>query len=139
MKTSVRQKTTIILIAISFLGLLVLGSVTATIRGPATTSIPSPLPIEDFERLDNTPSPLPLSNELLPTATACVRGGCSGQLCVDASFALDGMITTCEWRDEYACYQEAECAVQPSGKCGFTPSPELQQCLNQFNNSIPTL
>lgn len=56
----------------------------------------------------------------------CVRGGCSGQLCVDEG---DGGVSTCEYRPEYACYRDAICARQPSGACGWTPSPALAACL----------
>lgn len=56
----------------------------------------------------------------------CVRGGCSGQLCVEEG---DGGISTCEFRPEYACYRDAVCARQPSGACGWTPTPALAACL----------
>lgn len=57
---------------------------------------------------------------------ACVVGGCSGQLCVAPG---DDAVTTCEWRDEYACYQTAECTLQANGECGWTESDELMECL----------
>lgn len=65
--------------------------------------------------------------EPLPVAAQCVRGGCSSQLCLDESEG--DIVTTCEWRPEYACYQAAACEPQPSGGCGHTPSPELDACL----------
>lgn len=68
-----------------------------------------------FTRLANAP------------ATDCFVGGCSGQLCSDH----DGAISTCEWRPEFACYQDADakCERQPSGSCGWTPTAELTGCL----------
>lgn len=61
---------------------------------------------------------------------ACVRAGCSGQLCIDETlYDANGPITTCEFRPEYACYQAASCERQPSGECGFTPTDELAMCL----------
>jgi eight-cysteine-cluster-containing protein len=57
----------------------------------------------------------------------CYVGGCSGQVCSDQ----EGVITTCEWRDEYACYQTASCERQPDGQCGWTPTEELNTCLGQ--------
>lgn len=57
----------------------------------------------------------------------CVVSGCSGQLCTEAD---TGGFTTCEWRAEYGCYQRATCERQPNGKCGFTMTPELAQCLS---------
>jgi hypothetical protein len=56
---------------------------------------------------------------------SCYVGGCSGQICSDQ----EGVISTCEWRDEYACYQTATCARQPDGQCGWTPTEELNSCL----------
>lgn len=56
---------------------------------------------------------------------ACYTGGCSGQICSDQ----EGVISTCEWREEYACYQDATCERQPDGECGWTPTAELSACL----------
>lgn len=58
----------------------------------------------------------------------CAVAGCSRQLCVSAEEAGD-MVTTCEYRAEYACYQEASCEPQTDGKCGWTQTAELKQCL----------
>jgi hypothetical protein len=55
---------------------------------------------------------------------SCRKTGCSGQLCSDQDVA-----STCEYRNEYACYQTATCARQADGKCGFTATNELTQCL----------
>ncbi len=54
----------------------------------------------------------------------CVRTGCSGQACADQQ-----MITTCDWKPEYACYQQATCERQADGSCGFTQTPALTACL----------
>lgn len=64
-----------------------------------------------------------LTNEA--PAAQCFVGGCSGQVCSDNP----GVITTCEFRPEYACYKTATCEVQDDGQCGWTPTPELQACL----------
>ena len=58
-------------------------------------------------------------------AKQCYVGGCSSQLCTDQP----GAISTCEWREEYACYRDATCEVQADGNCGWTPTAELQACL----------
>ena len=63
-----------------------------------------------------------------PPGRGCVRAGCSGQLCVDEGVDI---VSTCEWRPVYACYQEATCDRQPNGQCGFTPTHELIECLGQ--------
>lgn len=60
----------------------------------------------------------------------CMKTGCSGTVCSD-----EDVVTTCEWREEYACYQSAVCERQPSGECGWTPSAELQACLGDSSSS----
>lgn len=62
-----------------------------------------------------------------PVATQCFVGGCSGQICSDQ----EGVISTCEFRPEYACYQTATCARQADGQCGWTETPELAACLGE--------
>jgi len=54
----------------------------------------------------------------------CFRTGCSAQICAD-----EDVVTTCEYRSEYACYRGARCERQANGKCGFTDTPELRRCL----------
>ena len=58
------------------------------------------------------------------TTAPCRPAGCSGQICADSDVA-----STCEWREEYACYRGATCERQPGGQCGWTPTPELRACL----------
>ena len=58
-------------------------------------------------------------------AKQCYVGGCSGQVCSE----IEGVITTCEARPEYACYHNATCEAQADGSCGWTPTAELQTCL----------
>src|SRR5713226_1684337 len=45
----------------------------------------------------------------------CIKTGCSSQVCSDHN-----VITTCEFRPEYACYQKAVSERQTDGNCGFT-------------------
>lgn len=54
----------------------------------------------------------------------CFKTGCSKQVCAD-----EEVVTTCEWREQYACYQKARCERQANGSCGFTKTPELTACL----------
>lgn len=54
----------------------------------------------------------------------CMIVGCSSQICSD-----EDVITTCEFRPEYACYQGAECKRQVNGECGWTQTPQLTACL----------
>lgn len=56
---------------------------------------------------------------------ACYVGGCSSQLCTEEP----GMASTCEYREEYACYQNAVCKRQATGECGWTKTQALNACL----------
>lgn len=77
--------------------------------------------------------------ESIGTNTAeCVPAGCSGQLCVDADEA-GNIVTTCEWREEYGCYDTATCERQTNGECDWTQTPELTSCLGAASSQPPTL
>lgn len=67
-------------------------------------------------------NPLPAS----PRPT-CVVGGCNGILCVDQRD--EPVMTTCEYREEYACYRTARCEPQRDGQCGWTDTAELRACI----------
>jgi hypothetical protein len=56
----------------------------------------------------------------------CITTGCSGTICAKPGYDV---MTTCEMKAEYQCYQGAECKVQPSGECGWTMDDRLQRCL----------
>jgi hypothetical protein len=64
--------------------------------------------------------------KVVPAQKTCHVGGCSGQVCSDR----DDIVTTCEWRDEYACYDTAACELQSDGNCGWTVTDELTACLD---------
>lgn len=55
----------------------------------------------------------------------CYVGGCSSQLCSDRP----DMVSTCEYREAYACYKTARCERQASGQCGWTQTEALRMCL----------
>lgn len=55
----------------------------------------------------------------------CYVGGCGGQLCTDKP----DIVSTCEFRAEYACYKQAVCERQISGACGWTETPGYKMCL----------
>jgi len=57
---------------------------------------------------------------------ACFVGGCSSQICSDR----EGVISTCEYKEEYACYQAATCERQTDGECGWTRTDKLTSCLS---------
>lgn len=96
-----------------------------TVPDQPTTSTTSSLPVEPI-----IPPPLP--------DTSCYRGGCSGQLCGDES--IKDIATTCEWREEYACYAEpiGICERQSTGQCGWTQTEELKSCLLKGSNPTET-
>ncbi len=71
--------------------------------------------------LDKVPNPV--SNT--PVPKACRVSGCNGEICSDQD-----VVSTCMFRPEYACYQQARCERQSNGECGFTPSPALAACIN---------
>lgn len=64
-------------------------------------------------------------------ANGCVRGGCSSQLCLEAN--SPELMSTCEYKSEYGCYQKAECKRQKNGKCEFTRTTGLANCLKGIN------
>lgn len=60
-----------------------------------------------------------------PTPAAdCKPTGCSGIVCSD-----EEVMTTCEFKPEYACYKDQTCTRQDDGECGWTKTPELDACL----------
>lgn len=63
-------------------------------------------------------------------AADCQRRGCAGQVCSNSA----GVATICDQRPEYACYAQALCEPQRGGHCGFTQTPELQQCIANAGN-----
>jgi hypothetical protein len=62
------------------------------------------------------------------TLDGCKVAGCNSELCIEAT---DEVYTTCEWREEYACYQAATCERQSSGVCNWTQTPQLLACLDE--------
>lgn len=60
-----------------------------------------------------------------PELPPCHVGGCSSQVCSERV----GIITTCEYKAEYACYRNAACERQESGKCGWTQTDALTSCI----------
>ncbi|MGB5695793.1 MAG: hypothetical protein WBM46_09085 [Polyangiales bacterium] len=72
---------------------------------------------------------------LPPNAGACLPPdecrptGCNGEICASQDVA-----SPCVALPEFACYREVGiCELQPWGQCGWTPTPELDECLSQFD------
>jgi len=75
----------------------------------------------------------PPSDSGTTTSGGCIVGGCSQELCTDAS---DGpAISPCIYQAEFACYKGATCERQASGQCGWTPTVELTSCLASSTGS----
>ncbi len=87
---------------------------------PAPTEEPAPPPATSSEPDATTPTP----DEPPPAGGECKPSGCSGTVCSDRE-----IMTTCEYRPEYACYREATCTRQADGQCGWTMTPELEACV----------
>jgi eight-cysteine-cluster-containing protein len=71
----------------------------------------------------NPPSP---PEPTPPAANDCIKTGCSGTVCAEPG---KDVMTTCEFKPEYACYRDAACERQGDGSCGWTQSPALTACL----------
>ena len=84
-------------------------------------------------------APAPRLTPILPTPpvslipTQCRVVGCSGEICSDQD-----IITTCEFRPEFACFRAARCERQVGNQCGWTMTPELQACLTQHRSPQAT-
>ena len=59
-------------------------------------------------------------------ASDCIKTGCSATVCAEPG---KDVVTTCEFKPEYACYRDAACERQGDGSCGWTQSPALTACL----------
>lgn len=74
--------------------------------------------VDERQGTDKSPS---------PSKGKCVVGGCSGELCVDAS--LGGVASICIYREEFMCYKSAACEKQADGRCGWTQTEDLKSCI----------
>jgi hypothetical protein len=87
--------------------------------------------------IKDEPVPLdlaPLETVQAPSGEAldgCVITGCSFHLCLDQPESET--LSTCEYKDEYACLTEAICERQPSGRCGWSINKEYSQCIQNLN------
>lgn len=87
----------------------------------STEEVPEPVKEPTTPNTNPTPKPLPVAEA---PAKRCYVSGCSSQLCTSEP----DMMSTCEYREEYACYQTATCEVQITGECGWTETEELKSC-----------
>lgn len=59
------------------------------------------------------------------TDADCIIGGCSNTIC--QSKQGEQIMSICEWRDEYTCYQSIPCGCN-AGLCAWEKTPEFQSC-----------
>lgn len=78
------------------------------------------------------------ASEAAPQPPGCEVAGCSRHLCLPAGEA-EGLMSTCEWQDEYECRQLAICERQPNGQCGFTETAESKACTEKLTKNAPSL
>lgn len=90
------------------------------------TTISSPSPTSFF-----LPSPTVITQ---PKLEICVSAGCSGELCVDKSQA--DIMSTCEYKEDYACLKYSRCERQSDGQCDWTQTPEYSQCLSNIRSGF---
>lgn len=62
-----------------------------------------------------------------PPQNPCVKTGCRGEICSDQEVR-----SACIMGETDICYQNAQCARQGNGQCGWTPTPEVTSCLARF-------
>lgn len=87
-----------------------------------------------FSATSSTSTPTSVDSASGGTMLAqCRPTGCSSQICSD-----EDVVSTCEYKAEYACYQSAKCERQSDGHCGWTSSSALTMCINQArsNNTL---
>ena len=62
----------------------------------------------------------------------CVVVGCSSHICTNEE--NKDMLTTCEYRDEYACYKQpgAKCEKGHTGECGWKFDEVLDNCIVDY-------
>ena len=59
----------------------------------------------------------------------CIITGCSGQVCAEGD-----VVTTCEYKSEYACYEQAVCERQGDSQCGWTLTTSIGRCLQEVSS-----
>lgn len=102
---------------------LALGLVIAACGGK---SAPPPPPTGGGDTSGETGGATPPGGPSPTAGGDCIKSGCSGTVCTEPG---NDVMTTCEFKPEYACYREAACERQADGKCAWTKSAELDACL----------
>ncbi|MFA6908576.1 MAG: eight-cysteine-cluster domain-containing protein [Patescibacteria group bacterium] len=63
------------------------------------------------------------------TDSDCIVWGCSAHLC-GRKIKVDGVATTCEYKDAYACVKQTTCGCT-EGECRWDPTDAYVACLDR--------
>ncbi len=76
------------------------------------------------KNVDGTREKIPATGNVVNGG--CYAGGCSGQICSDQPDPM----STCEYKEEYACYKATTCERQSDGQCGWTDNEAFNTCID---------
>ena len=66
------------------------------------------------------------------TDNDCIKEGCSGTMCQTKN--TEQVMTTCEWKEEYACYKQIACGCI-NNKCAWDKTEEFDTCIEEARKS----
>jgi|TARA_B100002003_G_C14020429_1_gene492082 eight-cysteine-cluster-containing protein len=83
--------------------------------------------------VQDEPEPQNIPEEPNPDAECqtdadCMTSGCSSTVCKKAND--NPSYTTCEWKEEYACYRQITCGCN-QGKCNWQETEEFKTCIQE--------
>lgn len=64
------------------------------------------------------------------TDSDCSVGGCSGEICSIAG-ETEGTITTCEFKEEYVCFDLTSCGCVQN-KCAWRENTDYLECIGNY-------
>jgi len=64
----------------------------------------------------------------------CATGGCSSQVC-GVRDKVKGIVTTCEWREEYSCLKKTVCGCV-DGSCRWKETEEYRECMSRIGREV---
>ncbi len=64
----------------------------------------------------------------------CKISGCNGEICLNTSDEL--AVSTCIYKEYFACYKSAKCEKQSSGNCDWTETKTLKECITQKQDAF---
>lgn len=86
--------------------------------------------VSETELLKELPKDDPAREHIDPFACQsdadCTTGGCSSTIC--QSEQGEQMMSICDWREEYACYNSISCGCN-EGRCAWEKTPAFESCI----------